>query len=111
MARTRSLDTVINDLSAKLSELKDLTPEEVKEALDKINEKLSALGFDLKEKVSEAAQEVAQKVDEKLDEGKEQWAETAQETPNVARRQLRSVYIIAAGLAFVLGLAVGKLLF
>lgn len=89
MARTRSLDTVINDLSAKLS----------------------ALGFDLKEKVTEAAQEVAQKVDEKLDEGKEQWAQTAQETPNAARRQLRSVYIIVAGLVFVLGLAVGKLLF
>ena len=61
MARTRSLDTVINDLSTKLSELKGLTPEEVKETLDKINEKLSALGFDLKEKVTEAAQEVAEK--------------------------------------------------
>ena len=44
MARTRSLDTVINDLSTKLSELKGLTPEEVKETLDKINKKLSALG-------------------------------------------------------------------
>lgn len=111
MARTRSLDTVINDLSTKLSELKDLTPEEVKETLDKINEKLSALGFDLKEKVTEAAQEVVEKVDEKLDEGKEQWAETAQESPNEARRQLRSVYVVVAGLAFILGLAVGKMLF
>ena len=93
MARTRSLDTVIKDLSVKLSELKDLSPEEVKETLDKINEKLSALGFDLKEKVTEAAQEVVEKVDEKLDEGKDKWAQTAQEHPNEARRQLRTVYV------------------
>lgn len=65
-----------------------------------------ALGLEVVANVEEAQEAVSQK----LDEAKEEWAQTAAENPNEARRQVRLVWAVIGTVGgFVLGCGVGYL--
>lgn len=80
--------------------------EQIKTLIDDLKAKAKELGLEVVANVSEATEAVSQK----LDEAKEEWAQTAAENPNEARRQVRLVWAVIGTVAgFVLGCGAGYL--
>ena len=80
--------------------------EQIKTLIDDLKAKAKELGLEVAANVTEATEAVSQK----LDEAKEEWAQTAEENPNEARRQVRIVWaVIGTVVGFVLGCGAGYL--
>lgn len=80
--------------------------EQIKTLIDDLKAKAKELGLEVVANVEEAQEAVSQK----LDEAKEEWAQTAAENPNEARRQVRLVWAVIGTVGgFVLGCGVGYL--
>ena len=80
--------------------------EQIKTLIDDLKAKAKELGLEVVANVEEAQEAVSQK----LDEAKAEWAQTAAENPNVARRQVRLVWAVIGTVAgFVVGCGVGYL--
>lgn len=80
--------------------------EQIKTLVDELKAKAQELGLEIAANVTEAKQAVS----EKLDEAKAEWAETAAEHPNAARRQVRLVWaIFGTVVGFAAGVFVGYL--
>ena len=80
--------------------------EQIKTLIDDLKAKAKELGLEVAANVEEAQEAVSQK----LDEAKEEWAQTAAENPNVARRQVRLVWAVIGTVGgFVLGCSAGYL--
>lgn len=80
--------------------------EQIKTLVDELKAKAQELGLEIAANVTEAKQAVS----EKLDEAKAEWAETAAEHPNAARRQVRLVWaIFGTAVGFAAGVFVGYL--
>lgn len=80
--------------------------EQIKTLVDELKAKAQELGLEIAANVTEAKQAVS----EKLDEAKAEWAETAAEHPNAARRQVRLVWaIFGTVVGFAAGAFVGYL--
>ena len=80
--------------------------EQIKTLIDDLKAKAKELGLEVVANVEEAQEAVSQK----LDEAKAEWAQTAAENPNEARRQVRLVWAVIGTVAgFVVGCGVGYL--
>ena len=80
--------------------------EQIKTLIDDLKAKAKKLGLEVVANVEEAKEAVSQK----LDEAKAEWAQTAAENPNEARRQVRLVWaVIGTVTGFVVGCGVGYL--
>ena len=80
--------------------------EQIKTLIDDLKAKAKELGLEVVANVEEAQEAVSQK----LDEAKEEWAQTAAENPNEARRQVRLVWALIGTVGgFVLGCGAGYL--
>ena len=80
--------------------------EQIKTLIDDLKAKAKELGLEVVANVEEAQEAVSQK----LDEAKEEWAQTAAENPNEARRQVRLVWAVIGTVGgFVLGCGAGYL--
>lgn len=80
--------------------------EQIKTLIDDLKAKAKELGLEVVANVEEAQEAVSQK----LDEAKTEWAQTAAENPNEARRQVRVVWAVIGTVAgFVVGCGVGYL--
>lgn len=80
--------------------------EQIKTLIDDLKAKAKELGLEVVANVEEAQEAVSQK----LDEAKAEWAQTAAENPNEARRQVRFVWAVIGTVAgFVVGCGVGYL--
>lgn len=80
--------------------------EQIKTLIDDLKAKAKELGLEVVANVEEAQGAVSQK----LDEAKAEWAQTAAENPNEARRQVRLVWAVIGTVAgFVVGCGVGYL--
>lgn len=80
--------------------------EQIKTLIDDLKAKAKELGLEVVANVEEAQEAVSQK----LDEAKAEWAQTAAEHPNEARRQVRLVWAVIGTVAgFVVGCGVGYL--
>jgi hypothetical protein len=80
--------------------------EQIKTLIDDLKAKAKELGLEVVANVEEAQEAVSQK----LDEAKAEWAQTAAENPNEARRQVRLVWaVIGTVVGFVLGCGAGYL--
>lgn len=80
--------------------------EQIKTLIDDLKAKAKELGLEVVANVEEAKEAVSQK----LDEAKAEWAQTAAENPNEARRQVRLVWAVIGTVAgFVVGCGVGYL--
>ena len=80
--------------------------EQIKTLIDDLKAKAKELGLEVVANVEEAQEALTQK----LDEAKAEWAQTAAENPNEARRQVRLVWAVIGTVAgFVVGCGVGYL--
>lgn len=80
--------------------------EQIKTLIDDLKAKAKELGLEVVANVEEAQEAVSQK----LDEAKAEWAQTAAENPNEARRQVRLLWAVIGTVAgFVVGCGVGYL--
>lgn len=80
--------------------------EQIKTLIDDLKAKSKELGLEVVANVEEAQEAVSQK----LDEAKAEWAQTAAENPNEARRQVRLVWAVIGTVAgFVVGCGAGYL--
>lgn len=80
--------------------------EQIKTLIDDLKAKAKELGLEVVANVEEAQEAVSQK----LDEAKAEWAQTAAENPNEARRQVRLVWAVIGTVAgFVVGCGAGYL--
>lgn len=80
--------------------------EQIKTLIDDLKAKAKELGLEVVANVEEAQEAVSQK----LDEAKAEWAQTAAEHPNEARRQVRLVWAVIGTVAgFAVGCGVGYL--
>lgn len=93
-----ALTTAQSEQAAKVEQIKGL--------MDDLKAKAQELGLEVVANVEEAQEAVSQK----LDEAKAEWAQTAAENPNEARRQVRLVWaVIGTVTGFVVGCGVGYL--
>lgn len=62
---------------------------------------------DIKTEIKQAMEEVVARADAELDAKKDEWAMLAREDPDAARRQLRTVWGVFAGIALIAGFCLG----